>query len=468
MKKKKKENIFKRIGSKFKIEDERFKKIIGFLFVFFSLYLLVVFISFLINGNIDQDKIGKLSDDISNFGGLFGNTLSHLFLRNYFGISSFIIPILFFNWGLSLVFYKELFSVKKGFSLGILAIVWISLFFGFFTSPSILSGVFGSEMNYFLDLRIGKIGTGFFIFLSLLTFIIIRFNPKFKFNKTSEDKQEITENNEIADEELSLSKEVDLNEEEQEQIIEPISQTVNQQSEDKKEEITPNIKQEGSNDLGIEVHVNEENTLSQKDIKIKLEELGDYDPKLDLSNYKISLSIKAMEEAIEKDVEAFGQVMAAYGLPKDSADERAIRTEKIQESLKDAINAPMECAMLTAKVIPLCKEIAKVGNVNIISDAGVAVLAARAAFKSAELNVYVNASALKDKAFADAKIEEIRNLSYQVDKEEQESFSFVANVTFFIMIAAFKWQLPVDEGTLPGTTTEPGGIWSRNLSSFRS
>lgn len=286
-KKKTKENIFKRLIQKFKIEDDRTKKIIGFLLLFFSIYMFVVFVSYIINGNTDQDKIGKLSDDISNFGGVFGNTLSHLFLRNYFGISSFIIPLLFFNWGLSLVFDKALFSIKRSFSLGILAVVWISLFFGFFTSPSILGGVFGSEMNEFLDLRIGKIGNGFFIFLSLLTFIIIRFNPKFKFNKTSDDKEELTENNEIADEELSFSKEVDFQEEEQEPIIKPISQTVNQQTEDKKEEITPNIKQEGSNDLGIEVHVNEEDTLSQKDIKSKLEELGDYDPKLDLSNYKI-------------------------------------------------------------------------------------------------------------------------------------------------------------------------------------
>ena len=286
-KKKTKENIFKRLIQKFKIEDDRTKKIIGFIFLFFSIYVFVVFVSYILNGNIDQDKTGKLTDDISNFGGVFGNTLSHLFLRNYFGISSFIIPLLFFNWGLSLVFDKALFSIKRGFSLGILSIVWISLFFGFFTSPSILGGVFGSEMNEFLALRIGKIGNGFFIFLSLLTFIIIRFNPKFKFNKTSDDEQELTENNEITVEELSLSEQVDFKEEEQEPIIEPISQTVNQQTEDKKEEITPNIKQEEGNDLGIEVHVNEEDTLSQKDIKTKLEELGDYDPKLDLSNYKI-------------------------------------------------------------------------------------------------------------------------------------------------------------------------------------
>ena len=286
-KKKTKENIFRRITQKFKIEDDRTKKIIGFIFLFFSIYVFIVFVSYILNGNIDQDKIGKLTDEISNFGGVFGNTLSHLFLYKFFGISSFIIPILFFNWGFSLVFDKLLFSVKKGFLLGLIAIIWISLFFGFFTSPSIFGGVFGSEMNKFLVLTIGKIGNGFLIFLSLLTFIIIRFNPKFKFNKMNAYNEEFVEKNEIANEELSLSKEIDLQKNEKEPLIEPISQIVNKVTVDNKEEITSNIKQERNNDLGIEVHVNEEDTLNQKDIKTKLEELGDYDPKLDLSNYKI-------------------------------------------------------------------------------------------------------------------------------------------------------------------------------------
>ena len=72
--------------------------------------------------------------------------------------------------------------------------------------------------------------------------------------------------------------------------------------------------------------------------------------------------------------------MAAYGLPKENEEEKKYRSEKIQEALKIAIDAPMECANLSAKVIPLCKKIAEIGNTNIISDAGVAVLAARAAF----------------------------------------------------------------------------------------
>ena len=98
-----------------------------------------------------------------------------------------------------------------------------------------------------------------------------------------------------------------------------------------------------------------------------------------------------LQEAIKKDVEAFDTVMAAYGLPKDTDEQKLKRSSKIQDALKVAIDAPMECALLATKVMPLCRKIAEIGNVNIISDAGVAVLAARAAFKSAELNVYVNA-----------------------------------------------------------------------------
>ncbi len=295
MKKKKKENIFKRIGSKFKIEDERFKKIIGFLLVFFALYLVVVFISFLINGNIDQDKLGKFSDDISNFGGVFGHRISNLFLYNWFGISSFIFPFLLFNWGVFLVFDKKIMGITKSFSLGILSIAWISLFFGFFTSPSILGGIFGSEMNSCLELLIGKIGTGFVIFLSLLTFVILRFNPKFKSSIDVEIESDTAINEELEENEPLVLTETEVLEEEEELTV--------VQSEEKVELITDTVvatpkaenKDAESDDLDIEVHVNEEETLSQKDISNKLEGLGEYDPKLDLSNYKIP-KINLLEE----------------------------------------------------------------------------------------------------------------------------------------------------------------------------
>ncbi len=297
MKKKKKENIFKRIGSKFKIEDERFKKIIGFLLVFFSLYLVVVFISFLINGNIDQDKLGKFSDDISNFGGVFGHRISNLFLYNWFGISSFIFPFLLFNWGVFLVFDKKIMGIAKSFSLGILSIAWISLIFGFFTSPSILGGIFGSEMNSYLELLIGKIGTGFVIFLSLLSFVILRFNPKFKSNIEVEDN---TYSDNDTDNNIDLedgSESVVLTEAQEEAITIQSEEKIELKTDTDTIIATPKTenKDAENDDLDIEVHVNEEETLSQKEISNKLEELGEYDPKLDLSNYKIP-KINLLEE----------------------------------------------------------------------------------------------------------------------------------------------------------------------------
>ena len=140
-------------------------------------------------------------------------------------------------------------------------------------------------MNEFLALRIGKVGSGFVIFLSLLTFIIIRFNPKFKSNQTTENIDIPKEENGIDD---LISEEITISTFEEPTIETPTETILETPSPSEKEIVTKTENKETEDhDLGIEVHVNEEDTLSQKDIKTKLEELGDYDPKLDLSNYKI-------------------------------------------------------------------------------------------------------------------------------------------------------------------------------------
>ena len=79
-------------------------------------------------------------------------------------------------------------------------------------------------------------------------------------------------------------------------------------------------------------------------------------------------------------------------------------------------------------VLPLSKKIAEIGNVNIISDAGVAALAARAALRSSALNVYVNASSLDDKDFGSAKIFEVKKLISESSQLEQEVFDKVSDV----------------------------------------
>lgn len=113
---------------------------------------------------------------------------------------------------------------------------------------------------------------------------------------------------------------------------------------------------------------------------------------------------------IEDDKTAFDALMASYKLPKASDEEKAARSTAIQAGLAGATVVPLDCAKACAEVVRLSARAAAVGNLNVISDAGVGVLAAWAALRSAALNVHINAPQLKDRAFADAKLAELQAL----------------------------------------------------------
>ena len=106
-------------------------------------------------------------------------------------------------------------------------------------------------------------------------------------------------------------------------------------------------------------------------------------------------------DAIKADVDAFNEVMAAYGMARDSEAQKAARGLAIQAALKAATDAPLECARLSREVIELSRAAAEKGNVNVISDAGVAALAAYAGLRSAALNVCINIGNIKDREFAE-------------------------------------------------------------------
>ncbi len=117
-----------------------------------------------------------------------------------------------------------------------------------------------------------------------------------------------------------------------------------------------------------------------------------------------------LTDAIAADVAVFDKVMAAYGLPKTSDEEKAARTVAIQLALKDATEVPLACARACVEVIRLSATAAEHGNANVISDAGVAVMAAYAGLKSAALNVYINVGNIKDEGFATLRVAELEAL----------------------------------------------------------
>jgi methenyltetrahydrofolate cyclohydrolase len=135
-----------------------------------------------------------------------------------------------------------------------------------------------------------------------------------------------------------------------------------------------------------------------------------------------------LTKMIVEDVQAFDAVMRAYGMPRLTKDETATRAQAIQTALKTATLVPMRCCRACREVITLGTVVAEKGNRNVVSDAGVAALAAYAALRSAALNVFTNARAITDRIFAEEQLAELEQLlseaatateaSYQVVKEK--------------------------------------------------
>ena len=128
---------------------------------------------------------------------------------------------------------------------------------------------------------------------------------------------------------------------------------------------------------------------------------------------------------IAEDVSAFDAVMAAYGLPKDTDAQKAARAARIQEALKVATDVPLACCRACRAVIDLAAITADKGNLNVISDAGVAVLSAYAGLRSAALNVWVNAKGLDDRAFAEERLKELEGLLGEAGALNERVFAVV-------------------------------------------
>jgi formiminotetrahydrofolate cyclodeaminase len=107
-------------------------------------------------------------------------------------------------------------------------------------------------------------------------------------------------------------------------------------------------------------------------------------------------------DLLEADVEVYTGVSRAYKMPRKTPEEKAARSAAIQEALKEAARVPMQVAEACVQVLDLCTPAAELGNVNAVSDAGVAALLAEAGLRSAALNVIININAIKDATFSDA------------------------------------------------------------------
>jgi len=126
---------------------------------------------------------------------------------------------------------------------------------------------------------------------------------------------------------------------------------------------------------------------------------------------QLSEARSVLHRLVEEDADAYRGVTAALKLPKESAEEKAARTEALARTTRIATEVPLRTARLAAQALGQLAILAEIGNRNAQSDAATGAQLAFAALKGAQYNVLINLPSLADRAFAEACREEADELA---------------------------------------------------------
>jgi len=116
---------------------------------------------------------------------------------------------------------------------------------------------------------------------------------------------------------------------------------------------------------------------------------------------------KRTTKLIDEDTNVFNEVMTAFKIPKNDL----ARQKKIQDAMKKATEVPLKTIRECYKVLELARIIAEKGNVNSVSDVGVAALTANTGVLGASLNAIINLKFIKDNEFVDKTTDEVTDLT---------------------------------------------------------
>jgi glutamate formiminotransferase / formiminotetrahydrofolate cyclodeaminase len=127
---------------------------------------------------------------------------------------------------------------------------------------------------------------------------------------------------------------------------------------------------------------------------------------------------------VDEDTAAFNKIMAAFGLPKDSAEEKAARSGAIQSANKYAAEIPLRVMETAFKNYALLGEMAEKGNPASISDIGVGTLAVHACIEGAAMNVRINLASLKDEKAKSS----LRERAQKITAESEAEFRKISQI----------------------------------------
>ena len=140
---------------------------------------------------------------------------------------------------------------------------------------------------------------------------------------------------------------------------------------------------------------------------------ADVDERMQEITSRADILRDALQKAVKLDAQAFDSVMAAFRMPKKSAQEKTARAEEIERATHVAAEVPLQVCRDAVEVLALAAEVAEKGNKNALSDAGSAGAMANACLQAAGLNVKINAASVSDREAAQSWIEELAHLETQ-------------------------------------------------------
>ena len=276
------------------------KVVLGSFLMLFGLALIVAFISFLFNWQADQSVLNEFANrdiEAKNWLSKFGASVSDFFIYKGFGLASFSIAFLILLSGVYLFFGFNSANLRKFWFWGILVMIWLSLFFGFFAEKNaLLGGRIGFETNDFIQDYLGFFGTVLLMLFLFIAYITIRLKvtPEMVGSYFKSGKKELKD--------AMQEHQADISETEEEKdwketVVKPKVEEEKTQSVDlseekneKKEKPAPSPKMEVTappeEDVSMEVEAapeeEEEDNLSTKLVR----DFGEFDPTLELKNYK--------------------------------------------------------------------------------------------------------------------------------------------------------------------------------------
>lgn len=297
------------------LKSQQTHLVFGVLVFSTSIFLLISFYSFLYVWKKDQSILNDLADkslSAENILGKLGATLADFFVYDGFGVATFLFPILLFFTGLYIILNIPVKQLFRPWLTGMLMMIWLSLALGHFKKDNdLMGGKVGFEMNDFLEIYLGEIGVVLILVFSFLIFVILRFkitpqkiknwlpNPPKRRAKPKVLEDDVTDDGFVKGTAYeNTEREIELEFDSFERVTgESLDSNGKELNLDSSSEVKQNdppkpveqpvedIGKEEEIEIEVENPVFEEHTVENLSNTL-VKDFGEFDPKLELSNYR--------------------------------------------------------------------------------------------------------------------------------------------------------------------------------------